>query len=557
MVKFGRHLQFYLECEEPHREGQYIVPYNQLRDQIFSNKSPEDASIAFEVEWRQALHLASQDFNKSTTYSWRSVFEGISDLPQARGAELSTALKLYVATVGISISRDMLVFLKSIRSNATVNSEALRKLVKKFDKNTDTKLSARLLPELYATAFTMGQNSLDLAIDVLRELLEDGSNYCSDHDESDSELEVEPRCKSSVRHLKYSWNETKEDQVVSRRADEVRWLQRTTSTIPPTSLKHIVAHRGFHYPSGRSDVRPLENSLNAFEMAWTSGIQLCECDVALTKDEKLVLAHDEDYSRLALDPFADQSRQKVKDLTYKELIALTLKNGVRAPLLLDVLRSAKTIGCGAQLIVEIKPGNSEACSALVRLFQRHPELVECVAVVMSFDVWAMHQLRKELETVRDEICRSQGNDLFEMEKEDEKKQSELCEQISTTTTTLTSNSTIYLPKLMLLTVADPPETPYELWVDVNDFSPIDSWLQHDDRQLDGVYLRFQTKMLEPEGIEALRALSQRYTVGVWALKDVDPDNYETLQRLMKAEITFYNTDLPRDFIGGKNNVLIN
>ena len=61
----------------------------------------------------------------------------------------------------------------------------------------------------------------------------------------------------------------------------------------------LVAHRGFHSPSDR-DRRPIENSLEAYEMAWTAGVKLCECDVAVTSDGQIVLGHDADYDRLAL-----------------------------------------------------------------------------------------------------------------------------------------------------------------------------------------------------------------------------------------------------------------
>ena len=35
-------------------------------------------------------------------------------------------------------------------------------------------------------------------------------------------------------------------------------------------------------------------------MAWTAGVKLCECDVAVTSDGQIVLGHDADYDRLAL-----------------------------------------------------------------------------------------------------------------------------------------------------------------------------------------------------------------------------------------------------------------
>jgi hypothetical protein len=159
---------------------------------------------------------------------------------------------------------------------------------------------------------------------------------------------------------------------------------------------HLVAHRGFHNPLDRSDRRPLEYSLQAYEAAWTSGIHLCECDIALTKDEKLVLAHDADFSRLALDKDSPMYNWQVRDLTFRELIALPLKSGIRPPLLIDVLRSARAIEGHSQLIIEIKPGNNEAANALARLFIRHPDLMEQCAVIMSFDAFAMHTLRNDL-----------------------------------------------------------------------------------------------------------------------------------------------------------------
>ena len=183
-----------------------------------------------------------------------------------------------------------------------------------------------------------------------------------------------------------------EEAMVGRRADELAWLRALVAhEIPPDVLRRLVAHRGFHAPNDRSDRRPIENSLEAYELAWTSGVVLCECDVAVTRDGKLVLGHDADYSRLALRVPGEEAKRglHVGELTLAQLIAMPLKSGSRPPTLLEVLRSASMVGNGSQLVIEIKPGNVTAADALIPL-RGHPELLPCVGVVMSFDAFIMN-----------------------------------------------------------------------------------------------------------------------------------------------------------------------
>ncbi len=80
-----------------------------------------------------------------------------------------------------------------------------------------------------------------------------------------------------------------------------------------------------------------------------------------------------------------------------------LKSGARPPLLFDVLRSAAAIGEHAKMIVEIKAGNTEAGPALARMFLRHPNLMDHVAVVMSFDAFIMHNFRREMTYVYEQL----------------------------------------------------------------------------------------------------------------------------------------------------------
>lgn len=56
--------------------------------------------------------------------------------------------------------------------------------------------------------------------------------------------------------------------------------------------------------------------------AWTSGIHLCECDIALTKDERIILAHDANFARLGMDPTSPLCNRTVRDLTFKGKLLL-------------------------------------------------------------------------------------------------------------------------------------------------------------------------------------------------------------------------------------------
>lgn len=250
MVKFGRHLQFYLECEQPEGEH-YIVPYSEIRDLIGDNDVE-----GYVTEWRECLRLSAEDFVESIAKLWRTVFAALHNRADARGARLDDALTLYVSIEGISAGQDLLVSVRAIYSAAEVNVEALRKLVKKFDKHAiergDNLLTPKLLPELYASSFFTSLPSLANNIDSLRKL-----TSVIPADESGWDADSEAASERSKQ----------DEESVQRRADESQWLRDMVTSIPTSDLSHIVAHRGFHNPHGLVDVRPVENSLQAYEAA--------------------------------------------------------------------------------------------------------------------------------------------------------------------------------------------------------------------------------------------------------------------------------------------------
>ena len=405
MVKFGRHCAAF-------KEGHpfYVVDYASVRNTAIENVAVEDRNSPvvrerFVAEWRRCLGLAEAGFGEATVEFWRRVFAGIGEQDRragrVRGALPDAALRLFLEAAEEEAAGELLLLAKAISNAALTNSEALRKLAKKFDKQHGADLSGELLPEVYGASFTVGQATLQAGTSLIRASLGLAAED-QQHDQGGPGRDGGGGGGGGT-HGEGS------DASVSRRRAELGWLRSLTSSLGPGEAACLVAHRGFHSPHGRPDRRPLENSLQAYEMAWTSGVQLCECDVALTRDERLVLAHDETFARLALDPTSARSGRAVGDLTYRELVGLPLTSGSRPPLLIDVLRTAKAIGGPSRLIVEIKPGNVAAASALARMFLRHPELMARCAVVMSFDAFAMHSLRRDLRVLQ-EACLPEGGE---------------------------------------------------------------------------------------------------------------------------------------------------
>jgi hypothetical protein len=242
----------------------------------------------------------------------------------------------------------------------------------------------------------------------------------------------------------------------------------------------------------------------------------------------------------------------VSDLTFKELIALPLKSGSRPPLLIDVLRSAEAIGGNSKLVIEVKPGNSEVGPALVRMFQRHPNLMKCCAVIMSFDAFAMHDIRRELASFDDPVHGSKyGMNYKQLGDPMQEVGSPQSQSYMDSHVLHPSNSrnTYTKPKLLLVTVAEPAQVPCELWVDVEDLSPVEGWLSADDGCLDGVYLQFQEQMLTPKGLRCLQNIASRYHIGVWLISSRDPDDWETFHRLVHdGHVSYVNSSLPRKFV---------
>jgi glycerophosphoryl diester phosphodiesterase len=477
-------------------------------------------------------------------------------------------------------------------------------------------MSTTLLPALYASGLALSLASLEGMLGFFRELLnaedndgEEGSiddtaspvdSIDREEDEGDG-ADLTRTAYFSSRHSKESF----EDELVKGRKEELEWLHDMIGGVDPIHIPRLVAHRGFHSPSDLTAARPLENSLSAYEAAWTNGVHLCECDIAVTKDERVVLAHDDNFARLALHPTRPSGSKTVRDMTFRELMSTPIKSGARPPLLFDVLRSAATIGGDARMVVEIKTGNMEAATSLARMFARHPRLMDRVAVVMSFDAFIMHDFGKEMAVVYDRLGVApprQQHQLSQASPHPRERFGHVGQAVIATnrmisgrlrSNTLGSSvrrrSTMMgglrrvdsgdlfglgasvggfdatpgatedwgeiesFPKLLLLTVNHTEHRHHQF----GDFTRPDAIAKllrdGDGGSLDGVYLQYQEDMITPGGCKALRDLAARYYVGVWGSKD-DPDDWDTFLTLVdEGHVSYVNSDLPRHFRRKKRN----
>ena len=73
MVKFGRHLQFYLEDDNQQTNNgePFIVPYTDIRETIGQSQEK------FTEEWQNSLSVASLDYNKRVRLLWDTIFDGL------------------------------------------------------------------------------------------------------------------------------------------------------------------------------------------------------------------------------------------------------------------------------------------------------------------------------------------------------------------------------------------------------------------------------------------------------------------------------------------------
>lgn len=290
------------------------------------------------------------------------------------------------------------------------------------------------------------------------------------------------------------------------RTDEpIAWLQNVMSETCPRLSEQLVAHRGFHDPEFGLD-RPVEGSLSSYAGAWGAGVRLCECDVRVTGDGYLVLAHDDTLLKAAADPSDPVASMSVASSTLDTLRSLDLRGGERLSLLSDVLQVA--LQTDGKMVVEMK-SQAGAGAALARFFRDRPELREACELVMSFDADLLLEF------------------VAERAKEDRSIQAD--------------------PPVMLLMCSLPEQSegPEELILDWagDRRGDVERWLA---QGLDGIYVAWRQEF--SGALEAdFRALCHMCgNVGVWQEHGQTDCEAEAL-RLLDLGARYVNTDFPHSF----------
>ncbi|CAL1159275.1 unnamed protein product [Cladocopium goreaui] len=287
-------------------------------------------------------------------------------------------------------------------------------------------------------------------------------------------------------------------------SSEHSWLRDFVPKLNEGLRGKLVAHRGFHDPL-LSDLRPLECTLPALQMAWESGVLNCECDVRLSSDEQIILLHDPNLDRLVEE--SARPTPNANTIMAEELLRWPLKQPeIHIPLLQDALQSA--LRSGNRLVIELKgsPGSPSVGAAVAQLFAKDPTLLEACALVMSFEIPELLAFAAAVVLQR--------------------------------------------PKLLLLTAVSREglEEKYQT-LDLDSPAWEEQALQYlarKDLSLDGFYIEW-TERLSNADASAFEKLCGMCTVGVWQHFG-QTDSEEEASRLLDLGASFCNTDWPTSFI---------
>ena len=581
---------------------------------LLSDLGESDVRQVFVEHWRKEHKKALAFYLEKSTSIFRAFSEMHGDDALAQlASDRRKSLDINMNLKGKRGELHEISFLaREALSFAQLNSEALRKAAKKFDKNSakreqsefSSKNSAAsvLLPELLASAICQSNLYLETLsrpaglsqqkhCAAKKTETEDFSVNGDLHDGRGVNGRSGPKTASNHRTSNDSNNDTTNGPPSPGPLHAARALVRRIDRNTHASL---VFHRGLHSPTNDPLARPIENTLQAYEQAWLAGARYCECDVTITEDGWIVLLHDDTLKRLALDPLASVANKPITRMRYDEVSTVPLLSGACAPLLSSVLEAAKRISSGRSdrasnpcgLVIEIKPGAGSLRTAreLSSLLTRdRPDLLPFVSVVMSFDLYVAQQFARQFKQKLSIFCGAQssaqdassrsGSLLFEMDGPAESSPDDGSVQIDQSESAGWHSP---VPKIMLLTHTKarieayraklrsegkivPKQYATRLYLDFSNpkeaSKMVSKWMnQGSSAALDGIYCEYDADLFAATttgsiSLDVFRTLSRSLTMGVWLNAGLgDADSITVARNCVAAGARFVNTDLPLTFL---------
>jgi glycerophosphoryl diester phosphodiesterase len=153
----------------------------------------------------------------------------------------------------------------------------------------------------------------------------------------------------------------------------------------------VIAHRGYHAIKGSC-----RNSIEALKQAQKMGLYGSECDINLTKDGVIVVAHGGLHPDKIYRKGEDIPRLNIQKSTYEELTAIPLENGETIPTLEQYLEQMKK-SKKTKLIIEVK--NHYTPEKETEIVQKTVEMVAKYGLndmveYIAFRPWVCFELKR-------------------------------------------------------------------------------------------------------------------------------------------------------------------
>ena len=144
-----------------------------------------------------------------------------------------------------------------------------------------------------------------------------------------------------------------------------------------TAQNTYIAHRGASYDAP-------ENTVTAAKLAWEIGADAVECDIHLSKDNRIMVIHDKDTKRTCSNKknlsIADSPSTLLRDLDAGSWKDKKYK-GEKIPFLSELI---ETIPTGKTLVVEIKCGK-EVIPPLIRMMEKYKKQEQIVFIAFDWE----------------------------------------------------------------------------------------------------------------------------------------------------------------------------